>query len=545
MTVTTASRTVPRRLQSYPDRVKLLRVGRSSKRRNTKPTGRGMTDRAEDPTGFRMLTSGAPIGMQAKLPRSSCIHRRSGGQTEGGTAMWSPESWARERIFAWRRASSREDVFELWLPHADQVLATLTVDDGGGLAGRLDADGRRFVLTVEDMPPRRVRISDAGTRTVVASFERRRIAHVGTVRFAEGRELGWRRSGLLHPTFAFIDRHGNPLLRFERGGDVVGYGLGAGLDPLIRSWDAQLLLLALGLFLLVIHNQAACGPSPSPDAASARRQDRAPGGRIAGSDVLVPRRRRPAAGWAVPLRGGLVMWTALLVAAVPLSGCTADGQLVTLVYVDLTNSTAAFAASTLRDLQVVLDTVVSEHGRLLVDAVDDNALAHARVVADASFAVPEAQGNRLVERRKVAERKAAVTAAVTALLGAPRPARFTDVFAALAAAGLRLQAFPARERRRVVFLSDMVSNAPGRRLSASRWDSAAIGRLLAGLRANHMLPSLPGVEVWVGGAGLATGDRLPAAKVLEIRAVWQAVFAATGARLTVYGPQLLQAAGKG
>jgi hypothetical protein len=460
--------------------------------------------------------------------------------------MWSPENWARERFFAWRQASSRHDVFELWLPHADQVLATLTVEDDGGLAGRLDADDRRFVLTVEDMPPRRVRISDAGTRTVVASFERRRIAHVGTLRFAEGREVGWRRSGLLHPTFAFIDRHGNPLLRFERDGDVVGYGLGAGLDPLIRSWDEQLLLLALGLFLLVIHNQAACGPSPSSDAASARRQDRAPGGRVAGSDVLGPRRRRPAAGWAVLLRGGLVMSTALLMAAVPLSGCTTtDDQPVTLVYADLTRSTATFAASTLRDLQVVLDTVASEHGRLLVDAIDDNALAHARVAADASFAVPEAQGNRLVERRRVAERKAAVTAAVTALLGAPRQARFTDVFAALAAAGLRMQAFPERERRRIVFLSDMVSTAPDRNLPASKWDSAAIGRLLAGLRASHMLPSLPGVEVWVGGAGLATGDRLPAAKVLQIRAVWQAVFAATGARLTVYGPQLLQAAGKG
>jgi hypothetical protein len=57
-----------------------------------------------------------------------------------------------------------------------------------------------------------------------------------------------------------------------------------------------------------------------------------------------------------------------------------------------------------------------------------------------------------------------------------------------------------------------------------------------------MLPRLPGVEVWVGGAGLAGGDRLPAVKALEIQAVWRAVFAATGARLTIYGPQLIAGA---
>lgn len=233
----------------------------------------------------------------------------------------------------------------------------------------------------------------------------------------------------------------------------------------------------------------------------------------------------------------------LVVTALLLISCSARPQprTVTLLYVDMTRSTVSAKTSVLRDVEVLLNEVASERGRLLVDIIDDNPLAHARVVADLSFAVPEAHGNRLVERRKLDERRAAAAATLRSLLEQPRPARSTDVFGALVVAGQRLQAFEGPGwRRRVVLLSDMVSTIPSRSLVASRWDRRSIDRLVERLRTDRMLPRLPDTEVWVSGAGLSAGDGLQATTILGIKAVWLAVFAATGATVTFYGPQLLK-----
>jgi hypothetical protein len=193
----------------------------------------------------------------------------------------------------------------------------------------------------------------------------------------------------------------------------------------------------------------------------------------------------------------------------------------------------------LADFQAVLDQVASEHGRLLVDIVDGNPLAHARIAIDLSFTIPEAQGNHLVERRKLTERRRAAVAAMRALLDDPRPGRSTDLVGAVVSGAQRLQSIPGPGRRRLVFLSDMVDTTPPHNLLAHRWDQSAINKLLADLRAAHMLPSLAGVEVWVAGAGLSSGDGLPATTLLEIKALWLAVFAATGANVTVYASQLV------
>jgi hypothetical protein len=228
-------------------------------------------------------------------------------------------------------------------------------------------------------------------------------------------------------------------------------------------------------------------------------------------------------------------------AGLSLSSCSSEPQPqpVTVLFVDLTRSTAHNRASTLADFQVVLDQVASEHGRLLVDIVDSNPMAHARIAVDQNFSVPEAQGNRLVERRKLAEHRRAAVAAMQALLDGPRPGRSTDLIGAVVSGAQRLQSIPGGGRRRLVFLSDMVSTTPPHNLLAHRWDESAIDRLIADLRAAHMLPSLAGVDVWVAGAGLSSGEGPSSATVLEIKALWLAVFAATGATVTVYASQLV------
>jgi hypothetical protein len=213
---------------------------------------------------------------------------------------------------------------------------------------------------------------------------------------------------------------------------------------------------------------------------------------------------------------------------------------LTVVFLDLTRSTTAAKSSMLADFQVVLEQVAAEGGRLIAEVLDDNPLAHSRVVVDQSFTVPEAQGNRLVERQRRAARQAAAGNAVKALLDSPRPARSSDVFGALLAAAQHFQALPESGHRRLVLLSDMVSTTPPYNLGARRWNQAGIDRLVHDLRTAHLLPDLSGVDVWVGGASLARGGSdLPATRIVEIRRLWLAVFAAAGATVTVYAPQLV------
>jgi hypothetical protein len=252
-------------------------------------------------------------------------------------------------------------------------------------------------------------------------------------------------------------------------------------------------------------------------------------------------RRLPTRSMVGALRRNLAVAVVVTLAALAVSACRSQPppQPVTVLFVDLTRSAADREGSMLADFRTVLDQVASEHGRLLADVIDGNPLAHARIAIDQSFAVPEAQGNRLVERRTFAERRSAAVAAMSALLYGSRPARSTDVFGAVVSGAQRLQSVPRAGLRRLVFLSDMISTTRPYNLLAHRWDRPAVNRLIADLRAKHMLPSLVGVDVWVAGAGLSSTDGPPAATLMEIKALWLAVFTATGARVTVYAPQLV------
>jgi hypothetical protein len=165
----------------------------------------------------------------------------------------SMEDWASQRFFVWRRAGLVNDAFELRLPYGEElVLATMRIGRLRVPTAYVDSEGSRFVLTGEGVGCRRVRISDASTRTVVANFERRWTGRNGTFAFVNGSRLAWRRPSLLQATQVFTDRFSNPLLRFSPTGDVHGYGLGFGLEPSIGSWRDLMLLLSLGWFLLLL-----------------------------------------------------------------------------------------------------------------------------------------------------------------------------------------------------------------------------------------------------------------------------------------------------
>jgi hypothetical protein len=187
------------------------------------------------------------------------------------------EDWAGQRYFVWKRAGPPHGTFQLRLPPTgSQVLATLRVGRLDAPCAYLDSECGRFVLTGEGAGSRRVRISDAGTQTVVANFERGWTGRTGRFAFVDGNRLAWRRAGLLRPASMFTDQLANPLLRFGPAGDVQVHGLGAGLEPSIGSWRDLLLLLATGLFVLLLRDLTTLpglpeAQSPFPASSGLRR----------------------------------------------------------------------------------------------------------------------------------------------------------------------------------------------------------------------------------------------------------------------------------
>jgi hypothetical protein len=166
-----------------------------------------------------------------------------------------------ERTFVWRRANPLKDWYVL-RGGGGQALARLSIGGPPFVLARLESDGLPVVFTSEWAEHRRIRIADADRQQVVATYERRWSGRTGTVQFATGGQLEWRRAGWRRADHVFTDRFGNPLLRFDPAGNVTSLGLGAELEPQIGSWQDLVVLLALGWLLLVVAG-AAAPPTPA------------------------------------------------------------------------------------------------------------------------------------------------------------------------------------------------------------------------------------------------------------------------------------------
>lgn len=163
--------------------------------------------------------------------------------------------------FAWISPDPLQDRFEL-RAGAGGPLAQLTI---GGLAfpsATVDTDEHRLLLTPKGVGNRQVAITDLTTETVLGDFEWHRLGREGTLRLVEGGQLTWRRTSRWHPTFAFVDRFGNLLLRFHPDGRALSYGRNAKLEPPLGWRDDLVLLLGLGWFLL-LSSGAATPPNPA------------------------------------------------------------------------------------------------------------------------------------------------------------------------------------------------------------------------------------------------------------------------------------------
>ena len=125
---------------------------------------------------------------------------------------------------------------------------------------------------------------------------------------------------------------------------------------------------------------------------------------------------------------------------------------------------------------------------------------------------------------------------------AAAPSACTDLGGALALTSRQFKASgrdSSRTERRLVVMSDMVSTCGAVVINEGVLSEHGPEAAVAKLQAAGQVPELPGVEVYVAGAGTDRHHTAEAQQRLE--AFWQAYFAAAGAHLAPehYGPTLM------
>jgi hypothetical protein len=172
------------------------------------------------------------------------------------------EQRATTRLFSWHLIDPLRDGFELRMDPAGLPLARLTIGGIGLPSARLDVGGQHLLFITNELGNRQVAITDASTRTVVAEFEWQRPGRQGTLRFAEGGQLRWRRTSRWRRSFTVVDRFGNPLMRFYPDGRALSHSFNTPPEPPVGLRDDLTLLLALG-WLLQVSTGAATPPQPA------------------------------------------------------------------------------------------------------------------------------------------------------------------------------------------------------------------------------------------------------------------------------------------
>jgi hypothetical protein len=193
----------------------------------------------------------------------------------------------------------------------------------------------------------------------------------------------------------------------------------------------------------------------------------------------------------------------------------------------------------LSSFERVLDAVAAEHGTVVGDMIDQNPLAHSSYPIDATFEPCDPfHDNQLECNARSSKLHDDVVAGAEAILNSVPGKSGTDIHDGLRLAERVFDAYPEATSRSLVLLSDMVEHSTGIRMGPA-FDGRSV---LAALPADGSVAQLPGVQVYVVGAGVVTSSELPAARILAIQDFWQRYFAASGAELPParYGAALVR-----
>lgn len=240
----------------------------------------------------------------------------------------------------------------------------------------------------------------------------------------------------------------------------------------------------------------------------------------------------------------------LLLGALALPACGAaradapaddDGPLVVVLF-DVSQSTRDVRGGYLDAFERVLASVRSREGRLVADVIDENPLAHSSFPIDVAFdgcsaftenpLVCDAEASTLVGE--------AVATAESIVEGHPDQAG-TDILGGLALAERVFASYPDARDRALVVLSDMVARSPQLTLTRG-FAEADVEPTVADLSADGLVPDLDGVEVYVVGAGVVSGQELPGVSFVSIQRFWERLVEAGGGSLPPerYGAALVR-----
>jgi len=242
-------------------------------------------------------------------------------------------------------------------------------------------------------------------------------------------------------------------------------------------------------------------------------------------------------------------WIATLaVASLALTGCGSasaedqgDGPLIIVLF-DVSQSTRDVRDRYVEAFDRVLAYAAEHRGHVVADVIDDNPLAHSAYPIDVTF-----DGCSLLTENPLtcdAEATATIadaTAAARAIVEGHAGDAGTDILGGLRLAERVVASYPEAEATSLVVLSDMVARSPQLALNRA-FIEARIDGTVAELQAQGSVPDLGGVEVYVVGAGVASGDELPGAMIVTIQRFWEALFAAAGSELRPerYGAALVR-----
>ena len=230
--------------------------------------------------------------------------------------------------------------------------------------------------------------------------------------------------------------------------------------------------------------------------------------------------------------------TAALVLALGAAACTtpAEGsRSATVVLFDVSNSTRDEAVRARYDqtFGLVLEHLREAGGVLGADIIDSNPLVHGALPINETFERCTIGDNSLDCGSALDDQQQDVSAEAAEIL--QNASRGTDVFGAFELAEQFFAAYPDRDERTLVVLSDMVHSANGMHLGAvETWTEAEISALL------QEAPSvdLDGVRVYVVGAGATSLVGMTPEQITGIQRFWTRWFARVGATIVFYGGNL-------
>lgn len=239
---------------------------------------------------------------------------------------------------------------------------------------------------------------------------------------------------------------------------------------------------------------------------------------------------------------------ALIVTTLTLTACQAanaehdvSGPLIVVLF-DVSKSTRDVRGGYLDAFDQVLTYAAEHEGRVVGDLIDANPLAHSTYPIDVTFdgcsALTE---NPLVCDAESSRLQTQATAAAETMVEGKATTSGTDILGGLRLAERVFASYPEAGERRLVVLSDMVARSDALTLGRGVSDDQ-VDNVVAGLRTDGQIPDLAGVDVYVVGAGVVSGQELSGDSITAIQRFWERLFDTAGSELRPerYGAALVR-----